>query len=154
MKKFFLYAGFAAVSLAAGVFLQLSFHKDFHTIDGQSGRWADFKGDWLVINYFAEWCAPCLKEVPELNAFHREYDIPLFAISFDGEPDDKMRNLMTKYNMTFPVISAEPMPELPVPKPRALPTTYILNPDGEIQKTIQGEVTHEMLFAAIEQLKQ
>lgn len=153
MKKFFLYGLVAIASLSAGVLFHLSSQKDFHTINGQEHSWSDYEGQWLVINYFAEWCAPCLKEVPELNQFNADYDIPLFAISFDGESDDKMREIASKYSMEFTIISAEPAPQLPVSKPRALPTTYIINPEGQMAKKIEGEVTHKMLFEAIEHLK-
>lgn len=153
MKKFFLYVVVAAISLCAGILFHFSAQKDFHTIDGNSHNWSDFEQQWVVINYFAEWCAPCLKEVPELNKFHHNSKIPLFAISFDGESDLKMHEISEKYNMEFSIISAESAPILPISKPRALPTTYILNPQGQLEKTLQGEVTHKSLIAIIGQLK-
>lgn len=141
------------MSLCAGILFHFSAQKDFHTIDGNSHNWSDFEHQWVVINYFAEWCAPCLKEVPELNKFHQNSNIPLFAISFDSEPDHKMQEISQKYNMEFTIISVQPVPKLPISKPRALPTTYILNPQGQLEKTLQGEVTHKSLMAMIEHLK-
>ena len=148
-----MYTAVAALSLSAGILFHISAQKDFHTIDGTSHNWRDFDQQWVVVNYFAEWCAPCLKEIPELNQFANNYNVPLFAISFDGEPDLKMQEISKKYNMEFTVISAEPPPKLPVIKPRALPTTYILNPQGELEKTLQGEITYQSLVAIIEHLK-
>lgn len=153
MKQFFLYGFVAVLSLAAGVFWQLSQQEDFYTIDGQPHQWRSYHGQWVVINYFAEWCAPCLKEVPELNAFQHNYSEPLFAISFDNEDDLKMQEMASKYGMEFAIISAEKAPKMPVAKPRALPTTYILNPKGEVAETLMGEITHEKLYRTIAELK-
>ncbi len=66
-KLIFVSCGLAAA--IAGFYLSLSLKSDFTTVEGQSYQWQDFKGQYLVVNYFAEWCAPCLKELPELNQF-------------------------------------------------------------------------------------
>lgn len=153
MKQFFLYGFVALLSLSAGIFWQVSQKADFYTIDGTAHKWRDYQAQWLVINYFAEWCAPCLKEVPELNQFQQSGEYSLFAISFDNEDDNTMQAIAKKYQMQFPIISAESEPELPVAKPRALPTTYIINPNGEVAKTLMGEVTSEKLRQTIAELK-
>lgn len=154
MKNQIFYICIAVIALVLGVTLQQWSRPDFATIqDGKSYSMRDLRGNWLVINYFAEWCAPCLKEVPELNAFYRESGYPLFAISYDQETDNGMRELASKYQMQFPIISVENSLQLPFPRPKTLPTTYIYNPEGDLIKTIQGQITHSELVATIRKLE-
>ncbi|XOV78216.1 MAG: TlpA family protein disulfide reductase [Aestuariibacter sp.] len=143
-------------SAVAGYFAYDYSKADFKTIAGQKHHWRALQGDWVVVNYFAEWCAPCLREVPELNEFHQQISskpIQLFAVSFDNEPDDILLNLQQKYAMDFPVISSEKQHDLKVPRPNSLPATYIISPEGEVKKRLLGEQTAVQLLAVIEQLK-
>lgn len=148
MQKWLL--GFVAVAaLAAGILLQQSRQADFETLDGQGYQWRDLEGQWVVVNYFAEWCAPCLREVPELNAF-AEYaesrdDLALFAVSFDALSEEKLREIQQKYAMQFDLIaSLEPV--MPNQKPQQLPATYIISPQGEVVKRVLGEQTAQSLI--------
>lgn len=143
-------------SAVAGYFAYDYTRADFKTISGETHQWRTLQGEWVVVNYFAEWCAPCLREVPELNEFHQQISskpIQLFAVSFDNEPDDVLLNLQQKYAMEFPVISSGKQHDLKVPRPESLPATYIISPDGKIMKRLLGEQTAEQLLATIEHLK-
>ena len=44
---------------------------DFEYADGAAGRYSDWRGHWVFINYWAEWCAPCRYEIPQLNALSK-----------------------------------------------------------------------------------
>lgn len=153
MKKLLIYSSFAVLSALFGAGVYQWQQPDFVTIDGKPHHWRNLENNWLVVNYFAEWCAPCLEEVPELNEFSSRYDIPLFAISYDEEPDAKMQSIAKKYQMQFPIISAEPEPTMPFDKPAVLPGTFILDDKGKVRKVIKGKITHQSLYAAIKKLQ-
>lgn len=131
---------------------------DFKTLDGQSHSWSDYKGQWVVVNYFAEWCAPCLKEIPELNAF-ADYassanNVSLFAISYDSLSPEALQKLKDQYNMEFALIDSRE-PQMLNPMPKNLPATFIISPAGEVKKRLLGEQTNESLqqiIAALEVL--
>lgn len=129
---------------------------DFVTLDGNEYQWRSLEGDWVVVNYFAEWCAPCLKEVPELNAFHEQTQsasIKLFAVSFDNDSTDKLQEMREKYQMTFPLVRSDKQHNIKVPRPNSLPATYLVSPEGEVKKRLLGEQTAEGLLKAIEALE-
>ncbi|MEP4888724.1 MAG: TlpA disulfide reductase family protein [Aliiglaciecola sp.] len=154
-KLLFISFGFAAA--VAGFYLSMSLKSDFTTVDGESYQWQDFEGQYLVVNYFAEWCAPCLKEIPELNEFERfastETDVALLAVNFDNLPDPELMALKQKYQIEFTVISG--LPENAVfTKPKSLPTTFIIGPDGVLIKQLQGEQSNASLQNIIIQLRQ
>ena len=52
--------------------------------DGTAVNWDDFRGRWVLVNYWAEWCKPCLEEIPELNELDKAPDISVLGVNFDG----------------------------------------------------------------------
>ena len=144
----------ASLALLAGLWLQQLLKVDFSTLNGDTHHWVDSKGKWKVVNYFAEWCAPCLREMPELNLFHQMHqdDIDIFAVSFDPLTKEKLISLKQKYVIQFPII--ESLNTLPWQQPpNSLPTTYILDADGNLRKQLKGEQSAEKLLQTIELLK-
>ena len=156
MSKKLLTAALAITALFAGVWIASLLRVDFKTLDGQGYRWSSLQGDWVVVNYFAEWCAPCLKEVPELNAFNQQIatqNIRLFAVSWDDLSHKELTTIKQRYDMQFDLLALEPEPKMPFSKPSQLPVSYILSPQGQLVKTLKGEQTSETLLRHIAQLK-
>ena len=142
----------ALVALALGVSVQQYLKSDFQTVAGTEVSWKSLEGEWVIVNFFAEWCAPCLQEVPELNKFHAmnsQRPVHLFAVSYDALTHDELLNIKQKYDMQFPIMRTEPMPNLPMQKPQQLPATYIISPKGEVLKKLLGEQTAESLTQAL-----
>lgn len=144
----------ALLAVLLGVWAQQVSKVDFTSLDGQAHRWSHSQGKWKVVNYFAEWCAPCLREMPELNHFYQQYkdEIDIYAVSFDPLSKEKLMGLQQKYAIQFPVI--ERLNTLPWQQPpKSLPTTYILDADGKVQKQLKGEQSAQTLIDTINTLK-
>ena len=123
---------------------------DFSDTSGQGYRLSSFEGSWLVINYWATWCAPCIKEIPELIALDENHeDIRVFGVNFDAPPPAEMAAQIEKMKITFPVLAEDPYLRLGVEKPTVLPTTVIVGPDGQVASVLVGPQTEESLLAAI-----
>lgn len=120
---------------------------DFHTDTAGPYQWDQLQGQYVVVNYFAEWCAPCLRELPELNEFHHQYgdQVRLFGVSFDGLNNEALATLRAEQGIEFPLIKNEPFPQLPFAQPQMLPATYIVTPTGEVKGPLLGEQTIESL---------
>ncbi len=144
------------VAVGLGLWLSLALRTDFKTIDERSYRWDQFSGHYLVVNYFAEWCAPCLKEIPELNGFHdyanKQNDVSLFAVNFDNLDDNALKELQSKYKMQFNMVSGFPL-NAPYAMPKTLPATFIIGRDGKVIKELKGEQTNQDLQLIIQQLR-
>ena len=144
----------ASLALAVGLWTQHYLKVDFTTLDGQEYRWSNSQDSWKVVNYFAEWCAPCLREMPELNHFYQQHnhDISIFAVSFDPLNKEQLIDLQQKYDIQFPIISKLDILPWGQP-PNSLPTTYIIDAAGKVRKQLKGEQSAEKLIQTINALK-
>lgn len=144
----------ALLALFAGGIVYQSQQYDFSTLDGQRHQHKDYHGQYVIVNYFAEWCAPCLKEVPELNKLNniKPQNVALFAVSYDKLSGEKLHEIKQKYDMQFALINSIETP-FPFTRPEFLPATYILNPDGTLKGQLFGEQSAESLLAVINDLQ-
>lgn len=106
------------------------------------------QGRWVVVNYWAEWCKPCIKEVPELNALNERDDITVLGVNFDGATGDALAAQLDKLGIAFATLPADPAPALGTDRPVVLPTTLIFHPNGQLLQTLVGPQTLETLLAA------
>lgn len=142
----------AAVFL--GVWGNLALKADFVTLDKQKVKWSSMQGEWIVVNYFAEWCVPCLREIPELNAFYHNnhQSINMFGVSFDKMTRTELAQIKNKYDIQFPLI--DQLDSYPwLQPPTSLPTTYIIGADGQVKKQLKGEQSSESLLRTIHTLQ-
>ena len=105
-------------------------------------------GHWVVINYWAVWCKPCIKEIPELNRLAQEYPgIRVFGVNYDNETGTELAEQIERLGIEFPLLAMDPATELGTPRPVVLPTTLVLAPNGQLAATLVGPQTLESLVA-------
>jgi len=113
------------------------------------------QGKWLVINYWAIWCAPCRKEIPELNQLAKQLTgrAEVFAVNFDGKQGDTLAKEANELGIAFTVLAQDPAPRFNLPRSAALPVTYLIDPQGKLQKTLLGEQTAASILAQLKPLQ-
>jgi len=122
-------------------------------LDGSIQRLSDFKGNWVVVNYWATWCPPCVKEMPELQSFHDDYEkrgAMVIGINTELIRKDRLLGFLDDYFITYPIFTSSPLLESPLGNIPGLPTTFIVSPQGNVVARQVGTVTREMIEQFIE----
>lgn len=123
-------------------------------LDGGTYQLSTYRGQWVVVNYWATWCAPCRKEIPDLSRLHdRRSDLVVLGLAFeDTEPADLL-SFLEEYPATYPILLVDTFnPPEDLGAPRALPTTWLVDFEGHIVETWIGPVTGEMIEDRIAEL--
>ncbi len=125
-------------------------------LDGNQHSLSQYRGKWVVLNFWATWCSPCLREMPELEAFYqnnRNADATVLGVTFEATPVDEIRSFVTRLEVTYPILESGGDPRTPFGTVRVLPTTFLIDPGGVLYRKIEGPVTAWQLQAAIDEAK-
>ena len=108
---------------------------------------SDFRGGWVVVNYWATWCAPCRKEMPELSELHDERaDVTVLGLAFEDTDDEAFETFLEEFHASYPILRVDVyQPPEPFGAPKVLPTTIILDREGRAVKAWLGPVTRETI---------
>jgi len=117
--------------------------------EGPKLAWNDLRGQWVLVNYWAEWCKPCLEEIPELNELDKSPDITVLGVNFDDVKGEALVDLGKRMGIEFTMLAQDPGPEFDWKLPVALPATFIVNPDGNLLEARFGPQTEEDIRALI-----
>lgn len=118
-------------------------------IDGVARTLSEFRGKWVVVNYWATWCPPCLEEIPDLVDFHERHhdkDAVVIGINYEDIPMPQLTAFVDDYFINYPVLRSDDMrPAHERLDVGGLPTTYIISPEGEPVARQIGGITAEAL---------
>ena len=117
-------------------------------LEGKPVSLSDFRGKWVIVNYWATWCTTCLKELPDLVSFHKnnkDKDAVVVGINFEDISMEELNTFIEDASIPYPVLSSKPVATTPLGRVPALPTTYIINPEGKVVAGDVGIITQQDL---------
>ena len=133
---------FLAILLLAPTLLVAGCSQDSSPPHKASATIAELRGQWLVINYWAKWCKPCIKEIPELNELDQQYSqVTVLGVNYDGATGEELAAQLTDLGVEFAMLAEDPASSLNLPRPVVLPATIILDPSGKHSQTLLGPQT-------------
>ena len=132
--------------------------KQFNFANGGGVNSSDLKGQYLVVNYWAAWCKPCIEEIPELNELDHESNIRVIGMHYDKPKLDELQKQMRELNVEFSNIDQRSSTvnfekQFSIERPKALPTTFVFSPQLELIETLQGPQSKEDILAVIHSKK-
>jgi thiol-disulfide isomerase/thioredoxin len=124
---------------------------DAYDSQGQAIRLSDYQGKWVLVNFWASWCSPCLQELPELNKLQQKYpdNIQVLGVNFDQMSNQEIQAFGQKYALNFPLLSHFPLIKIGDKGVSVLPTTFVINPAGELVATLTGPQTEKSLMEQV-----
>jgi thiol-disulfide isomerase/thioredoxin len=138
---------FAVVAGLAWAGSALSF--DLVDTQGKHHRLEDYKGKWVVLNFWATWCVPCIQEIPEIAQFHRSHgEVVVLGVAQDAEDAGKVKRFATRVGHEYPLVLSNDNVEKQLGATRALPTTRIYDPRGKVTYDRVGRVDTKFLEKA------
>lgn len=114
---------------------------------------SDLQNKWIVINYWADWCSGCVEEVPELNRFYqknKDKNIIVLGVNYDQLPPTYLQQSIRQIGIEFPVLSEDPRLMWRLGEVTVLPTTFIVNPQGDVMRKIIGPNTEQSLSRVVQ----
>jgi thiol-disulfide isomerase/thioredoxin len=142
------------IGIAILYLLSISSHADvtLHDLYGQAITLPLVKRQWVFINYWASWCQPCLDEIATLNQFyqdHKNTDATVFAVNYESLSAKQQKLLSQKHLIHYKSLQADELSQLKLGDITVLPVTFVLNPQGNLIKTLYGAQTIASLQDAI-----
>ena len=146
---------FFLLTLLSTIFLSACSEPDYQMFNGSSGNIENLKGKWVVVNYWADWCPPCIKEMPELSAFYNDNKerVTVFAYNFDRLEGEELQQMLIRFKVEVPSILSDPGELFGWEAPPSLPTTYIVDPQGNMKVMLVGPQTKKKLEMLIGKYK-
>ena len=121
-------------------------------IQGKTHRLADYRGKWVLVNFWATWCPPCLKEIPELVSLHdahHDKDLLVIGIAMDSGSKKQVAKFARAHGISYPVVMGDRRNTAQFGVLEILPVSYLYNPGGEQVSYQEGEVTRASVEAYI-----
>jgi len=125
-------------------------------IQGRAHRLVDYRGKWVLVNFWATWCPACLTEIPELTSLHnahKDSDLVVIGIVMDSGNSKKVGDFVKAHEMTYPIVLGNHKLAQQIGELDVLPTSYLYAPNGEQVSYQAGEVTRESIETYIRNKK-
>jgi thiol-disulfide isomerase/thioredoxin len=123
-------------------------------IYGKLHKLSDYRGKWVIVNYWATWCPPCLDEIPELVEFHEKHankEAVVLGVNYENVDDKYLKQFVEENFISYPILKADLNRTPPFGRVYGLPTSFVISPEGKLVETKIGSVDLQWLEAAIKE---
>ena len=117
------------------------------TIDGELLEMSDLRGKVVLVNFWATWCGPCREEIPYLARLTERYPehLVVIGVSEDAGGVDMVEAFADQYGVNYPIVMSTPEIKRVFPGVFALPTSFVVDPDGQMVQTHVGLISPVIL---------
>jgi len=122
-------------------------------LEGATQSLNQYRNQWVIVNFWATWCGPCIREIPELMAFAKRYpeQVQVLGIAFEKTPVDEIRAFVAEFGVSYPVFLIGDQPLVPMEPLKGLPSTFLVSPSGQVVHSHVGPVSENELVGWLAQ---
>lgn len=123
-------------------------------MNGERHQLSDYRGQGVFLNFWGTWCKPCEREFPLMDQQYQKVQdegLQILAVNI-GESDFAVQKFIDRLNLSFPVLIDHNKSVMETYNINPLPTTFLVNPEGKIEKIITGEMSEEAIKEYMEQI--
>jgi len=124
-------------------------------INGRALRLSDYRGKVVLLNFWATWCPPCRKEVPDLIRLQRDYrkqGLRVIGVTYPPQTKTEVRRFARQMGINYPVALGRKETKLQFTSSDTLPMTIVIGRDGRIREVIEGILLPEEVETKIKPL--
>jgi peroxiredoxin len=122
-------------------------------LDGKQYRLSDYRGKWVLVNYWATWCPPCQDELPELEIFYNNYkdqNAVVLGVAMERIDQKWLKAFVDEQFLSYPILMTKPAARTELGEIPGLPTSFLVNPKGELVARRVGPITLDELESFFE----
>ncbi|WP_010529490.1 TlpA family protein disulfide reductase [Lentibacillus jeotgali] len=125
------------------------------TLEGETVRLSDYRGERVIVNFWATWCPPCRAEIPDFQKLYNEKDVEILAVNLTAteEGEEGVRNFVNEFEMTFPVPMDANSDVATTYQVQAYPTSYMIDSNGRIQFFAMGAMNYDLMVEELSKME-
>lgn len=120
-------------------------------LQGKTHSLTEHRGKWVLVNLWATWCPPCLKEMPELEMLSKSRDdLVVLGVAVDGQQPRRLAKFVEKLHVTYPIVAGSEALAAEF-EARGYPTSILYAPSGKPVLVKEGTITRKEIESALAQ---
>ncbi|MDQ0232915.1 thiol-disulfide oxidoreductase ResA [Metabacillus malikii] len=124
-------------------------------LDGKEHQLSDYRGKGVFLNFWGTWCEPCEREMPYMQnqyEYYKSQGVEVLAVNI-AESNIAVESFSNALNLTFPIVLDKDRQVLQAYGVDPLPTTFLINPEGEVVHITSGSLSERLVRDFMEQIK-
>jgi peroxiredoxin len=125
------------------------------TLDGETVKLSDYRGERVMLNFWATWCPPCRAEMPDMQKFHDDTDVVILAVNLRGTESstEKVQDFIDERDLTFPILLDEETDVADQYQIQPIPSSFLINSDGRIHNKAFGALNYDLMVQEFEKMQ-
>lgn len=124
-------------------------------MEGNQHKLSDYKGQGVFLNFWGTWCEPCVEEMPAMDRQYKQFEeqgVQVLAVNI-AQSDFEVQSFVDRFKLSFPVVIDKSKSVMTAYNIRPLPTTILVNPEGEIERIVTGEMSEQDIQGFMEEIR-